>query len=253
MKQRGELDRGIVAERYVPLQWTEAQKKDLVNYKSGQVLLFHRSSHGVEKHEALIVERTDKLGIVARDQNGRERMVSPTQARSFSVHECQQIEVAPGDRLLLTGNRGGGGFRAINGELVKVRDVDGGRILLEDGRTLPANYHEFDHGYAITAHRSQGKTVDAVILSADAMKQELFYVGASRGRQEIVVVTSDREQLRGLLGTSTARPSVTELAREQASPHPAPTLAPEQPPLQTIEPSLLRKKDGHRRDLGMGR
>jgi hypothetical protein len=49
---------------------------------------------------------TDKSGIVARDQHGMERMVSPTQARSFSVHERQQIEVAPGDRLLLTGNRG---------------------------------------------------------------------------------------------------------------------------------------------------
>jgi len=253
MKLRGELDRGVVSERYVPLQWTEAQKKDLANYKSGQVLLFHRSSHGIEKHEALTVERTDKLGIDARDQHGMERTVSPSQARSFSVHERQQIEVAPGDKLLLTGNRGGAGFRATNGELVKVRDVDGGRIHLEDGRMLPANYHEFDHGYAVTAHRSQGKTVDAVILSADAMKQELFYVGASRGRQEIVVVTSDREQLRDLLGISTARPSATELAREQASPHPAPTLDYGQSLLQTIEPSLLRKKDGHRRDLGMSR
>ena len=134
----------------------------------------------------------------------------------------------------------------------EVRDVDGGRIHLEDGRTLPANYHEFDHGYAVTAHRSQGKTVDAVILSADAMKQELFYVGASRGRQEIVVVTSDREQLRNLLGISTARPSATELAREQ-TPHLAPRLCPEQPPLQIIEPSLLRQKSGYRHDLGMGR
>jgi ATP-dependent exoDNAse (exonuclease V) alpha subunit len=155
--------------------------------------------------------------------------------------------------LLLTGNRGGAGFRATNGELVKVHNVDGGRIHLEDGRTLPANYHEFDHGYAVTAHRSQGKTVDAVILSADAMKQELFYVGASRGRQEIVVVTSDREQLRNLLGVSTARPSATELAREQTQLHPAPMLAPEQSPLQSIEPSVLRKKDGPRRDLGMSR
>ena len=154
MKQRGELDRGIVSERYVPLQWTEARKKDLVNYKAGQVLLFHRSSRGIEKHEALTVERIEKLGIVARDQHGMERTVSPTQARSFSVHERQQIEVAPGDRLLLTGNRGATDFRATNGELVKVRDVDGGRIHLEDGRTLPANYHEFDHGYAVTAHRS---------------------------------------------------------------------------------------------------
>jgi ATP-dependent exoDNAse (exonuclease V) alpha subunit len=253
MKQRGELDRGVVSERYVSLQWTEAQKKDLVNYKPGQVLLFHRSSRGIEKHEALTVERTGNWGIVARDQHGVERTVSPTQARSFSVHERQQIEVASGDKLLLTGNRGGAGFRATNGELVKVRDVDGSRIHLEDGRTLPTNYHEFDHGYAVTAHRSQGKTVDAVILSADAMKQELFYVGASRGRQEIVVVTSDREQLRNLLGISTARPSATELAREQAPPHPAPMLNPEQLPLPTIEPSVLRKKDRHRHDLGMGR
>jgi ATP-dependent exoDNAse (exonuclease V) alpha subunit len=253
MKQRGELDRGIVSERYLPLQWTEAQKKDMVNYKSGQVLLFHRSSRGIEKHEALIVERIEKSGIVARDQHGMERTVSPTQARSFSVHERQQIEVAPGDKLLLTGNRGDAAFRTTNGELVKVRDVEGGRIHLEDGRTLPANYHEFDHGYAITAHRSQGKTVDAVILSADAMKQELFYVGASRGRQEIVVVTSDREQLREMLGISTARPSVTELAREQAQLHPAPMRSPERQPLQTIEPSLLRQKDGRRHDLRMSR
>ena len=253
MKQRGELDRGLVAERYVPLQWTEAQKRDLANYKSGQVLLFHRSSRGIEKHEALIVERIEKSGIVARDQHGMERTVSPSQARSFSVHKRQQIEVAPGDKLLLTGNRRGAGFRATNGELVKVRDVDGGRIHLEDGRTLPANYHEFDHGYAVTAHRSQGKTVDAVILSADAMKQELFYVGASRGRQEIVVVTSDREQLCNMLGISTARPSATELAREQAPPYPAPMRSPERPPLLTIEPSLLRQNGGRKHDLGMSR
>jgi ATP-dependent exoDNAse (exonuclease V) alpha subunit len=30
--------------------------------------------------------------------------------------------------------------------------------------------------------------VDGVILSADAMKQELFYVGASRGRSETSVI-----------------------------------------------------------------
>jgi conjugative relaxase-like TrwC/TraI family protein len=253
LKQRGELDRGIVSKRYVPLQWTEAQKKDLVNYKSGQVLLFHRSSHGIEKYEALTVERTDNWGIVAKDQHGIERTVSPTQARSFSVHERQQIEVAPGDRLLLTGNRRDASFRATNGELVKVRKIDSGRIHLEDGRTLPANFQEFDHGYAVTAHRSQGKTVDAVILSADAMKQELFYVGASRGRQEIVVVTSDRERLRELLGISTARPSATELAREQTPSHPLPKRGPEQSPSQVIEPSMLGQKSGHRRDLEMSR
>jgi hypothetical protein len=71
--------------------------------------------------------------------------------------------------------------------------------------------------------------------------------------QEIVGVTSGREQLRNLLSISTARPSATELAREQVPPHPAPMRSFERPPLQTIELSLLRKKDGHRHDLGMSR
>jgi hypothetical protein len=105
--------------------------------------------------------------------------------------------------------------------------MDNGRIQLEDGRTLPVNYCEFDHGYAITAHRSQGMTLDSVIVSADAMKQELFYVAASRGRQELAVITSEREQLRESLGVSTARPSATELIREQAQEHHTPERSPE--------------------------
>jgi hypothetical protein len=156
--------------------------------------------------------------ISGRQMEGVLRLAGREQA-PFSVHEQRSIEVAPGDRLLLTGNRRDADFRATNGELVKVHGVKSGRIQLEDGRTLPANYREFDHGYAITAHRSQGRTVDGVILFADAMKQELFYVGASRGRNEIAIVTSDRELLRESLGISSARPSAMELAREQTRSH----------------------------------
>ena len=69
-------------------------------------------------------------------------------------------------------------------------------------------------GYAVTVHRSQGKTVDQVIVSADAMKQELFYVAASRGREGISIVTSDVERLGESLGVSMARPSAIELANQ---------------------------------------
>jgi hypothetical protein len=49
------------------------------------------------------------------------------------------------------------------------------------------------------------------------MKKELFYVAASRGRSEIAVVTSDREQLRESVGVSMMRQSAIELARKQPS------------------------------------
>lgn len=178
-------------------------------------------------------------------------MVSPTQARSFSVHERHQIEVAPGDRLLLIGNRRETDFRATNGELAKVRSVDGGRIQLEDGRTLPANYHEFDHGYAITAHRSQGKTVDAVVLSGDGMKQEQFYVAASRGRNEISIITSDVDRLRESLGISAARPSASELSREQAHVHPTVSNGLPHLPALNIDPTTPQHDLGLDNSLGM--
>jgi ATP-dependent exoDNAse (exonuclease V) alpha subunit len=178
-------------------------------------------------------------------------MVSPTQARSFSVQERNQIEISPGDRLLLTGNRREADFRATNGELAKVRGVDGGRIQLEDGRTLPANYREFDYGYAITAHRSQGKTVDSVVLSGDMMKQELFYVAASRGRNGITVITSNMDQLRESLGISSARPSATELAREQVPIHPAKEHGPAHSPTPKIEPPMPRYEIAVGHEMGM--
>ena len=88
-----------------------------------------------------------------------------------------------------------------------------GRIQLDDGRTLPSNYRSFAHGYAVTAHRSQGKTVDSVIISGDGMPKELFYVAASRGRQSVTVITSDKERLRETVARSMARTSASELMR----------------------------------------
>jgi len=65
----------------------------------------------------------------------------------------------------------------------------------------------------VTAHRSQGKTVDAVVISGDAMKKELFYVAATRGREKVTVVTSDKELLRESVGRSGERQSASELVR----------------------------------------
>ena len=216
LKQHGQLGGGVELDRHVPLQWTEAQKKDIANYQPGQVLVFHRTSRGIEKHEALTVTSASGELITTRNERGVETMVGIGQARSFAVHDRQSIEVTAGDKLLMLANRKDDGFRATNGELTTVRSVDSDGIHLDDGRSIPANYREFTHGYAVTAHRSQGKTVDSVIISADVMKQELFYVSASRGREDIAILTSDVNRLGESLGVSMARPSALELANEIA-------------------------------------
>jgi conjugative relaxase-like TrwC/TraI family protein len=214
-KQAGLLKDPHRVTRDVALGWTTAQKCDWRNYCSGQVLNFHRAVKGVERNAALEVVRADCQGVVVRDRGGVERLVTRKQARSFEVFARSELEVAAGDRLLLSANRRQPGFMATNGEIVTVSRMDDrGCICLDDGRVVPSDYTQLAHGYAVTAHRSQGKTVDDVIVSADGMSRELFYVAASRGRSRITVITSDAEALRASVGRSSARQSATEFARK---------------------------------------
>jgi len=213
-KTIGAVGEGAHLTRHASLNWTTAQKGEARNFRPGQILGFHRAVKGIARNEALEVVRVEGERIIVRNESGREQTVTSRLAKSFDVLEQQPIDVAAGDRLLLTANRREQGFHATNGEIVTVGQVDTtGRIRLEDGRTLPANYRQFAHGYAVTAHRSQGKSVDAVIISADGMQKELFYVAASRGRGSVDVITSDKERLRDTIARSTARRSASELAR----------------------------------------
>jgi ATP-dependent exoDNAse (exonuclease V) alpha subunit len=137
------------------------------------------------------------------------------------VFERQEIEIAAGDKLLLQANWRDKKFRATNGELVTVARVDEGRIHLQDGRQMPAEYRQFTHGYAVTAHRSQGKTVDFEIIAAERMAQDLFYVSATRAREGLTVVTSDSVGLQESIGISGDRQSAIELARRAQPPTPS--------------------------------
>jgi ATP-dependent exoDNAse (exonuclease V) alpha subunit len=217
-KKAGELGQSTTLKRHVSFGWTTAQKSDYQNFRPGQTLEFHRAVKGISKHESVDVVRANDDGVVVRTTAGIERTLTSKQANCFDVMEAKPLDVAPGDRLLLTANRREGKLRTTNGELVTVSSVDSeGRIHLQDGRMLPADFRGFAHGYAVTAHRSQGKTVDSVIISADGMRKELFYVAASRGRESIIVIASDKERLTQTVAQTAARKSASELVR--GSPH----------------------------------
>ncbi len=201
--------------RHVSLNWTTAQKTNACNFHPGQFLGFHRAVNGIAKNETVEVVQVDDKRLIVRNTRGKKRTISAKQAKAFDVFERRTIEIAPGDKLVLTANRRDPAFKATNGEIVTVSEIDAkGRIHLEDGRVVPATFKQFAHGYAVTAHRSQGKSVDAVIISGDGMQKELFYVAASRGKEQVLVVTSDKERLRESIAQSTARPSASELVRK---------------------------------------
>jgi len=218
LKASGKLQGGQKVDSLHALNWTEAQRKDVRRYKPGQVLLFHKPTTGTKKNEAITVLRTEKGKIIGQRADGREIALTGKQAGCFGVFSKREIELAPGDQILMLANRkehGRGGLEVTNGDIDVVRMVDpAGRIHLKDGRILPANYRQFKYGYAVTAHRSQGKTVDGVIVSADRMAGELFYVAVSRAREYLQVITSNLPLLKETVAVDGTRLSATELAKQ---------------------------------------
>ena len=127
--------------------------------------------------------------------------------------KSRELKVAAGDWLLLQANHG---KEFINGERVQVREISGGRITLTDGRVLPGTFNTFTHGYAVTSHSSQSKTVDDVLLVASsrsfgAVNREQFYVSISRGRKRVQVFTDDVELLARRVTDSHERKAAVEL------------------------------------------
>jgi hypothetical protein len=226
-KRAGEIAAGEIFTQHTALNWTEAQKREPQNYRPGQLLEFHKAVKGMDKNETVEVVSVDGGRVIGRKANGSIVDVTSRQAKAYGVFEPESIEVSAGDKLLLRANWKQKGFRATNGELVTVAAVTPNAITLDDGRTLPAAYKQFSHGYAVTAHRSQGKTVDAEVIVAERMKHDLFYVSATRARESLTVITSDSLTLQESITLSGDRQSATELSKRACEAKPSRDVKPD--------------------------
>jgi hypothetical protein len=97
----------------------------------------------------------------------------------------------------------------------------GGDIKLTNGFIVPKNYGGLTHGYVVTSHASQGKTVDVPLValgseSFAAANREQLYVSLSRGRENVRLYTDDKAAMLDAVKGSSARLSATELMGDQA-------------------------------------
>jgi len=197
------------------LSWTEAQKNDVRQYRPGMAIRFHHRNSGFAKDETVAVLAVENDSIKVQRDDGSENLF-PLGAgcACFDVGQKRKLKIAAGDKLLLQANTVGKRF--INGELVEVRAIQGDSVVLADGRVIPQNYRTFTHGYAVTSHAAQGKTVDEVLVVASsrslaAVHQQQFYVSISRGRERCQIFTDDSERLRSHVTHSSERLAAVEV------------------------------------------
>jgi conjugative relaxase-like TrwC/TraI family protein len=205
---------------YKNLQFTEAQKGKLENYENGNFLIFHKKSKGnIQSGSRLqIIGTNGKDTILLKGANNEAVEMPLDQKQNFNVFTPRKIELAEGDKIRITGN--GKTLESVhlfNGGLYSVNGFDkNGNIRLSNGSTLSKEFGNFSHGYVMTSHASQGKTVDKVIISQSseslkASSREQFYVSASRGRQAIAIYTDDKTELLKAVAKSGERTSAIEL------------------------------------------
>ncbi len=191
-----------------PKSLTEAERGDKVNYQPGDVLVFHQNAKGHTRGDRLVVDAESPLPLEL--------------ANRFEAFKPGTLEVAPGDwvRITRNGTTADGRHKLYNGTLCKVKDFDdAGNIMLANGWSVARDFGHLAHGYAVTSHASQGRTVDVTFLgqaaaSFPASSKEQFYVSASRARKQVVIYTSDKEALREAIEQSDERLTATELVAD---------------------------------------
>jgi conjugative relaxase-like TrwC/TraI family protein len=218
LKAQGTLGRN---DETVPVfdsfSWTEAQKKNGRQYEPGQRLRFLRQTKMFERGEMVEIIGQPVAAhnmLRVRRADGAETLLKlGAGSACFDVGQSRELKVAAGDWLLLQANHG---KEFINGERVQIKAIENGKITLTDDRALPPRFNAFTHGYAVTSHSSQGKTVDEVLLVASsksfpAVTREQFYVSISRGRERVQVFTDDSELLAHRVKDSQDRKAAVEL------------------------------------------
>jgi conjugative relaxase-like TrwC/TraI family protein len=198
LKERSVLKDGVVMDVVSSLQWTKRQKEQISNYKEGYVVTPSKKIGKLEKGASYVVEKIE-IDSDGNKNNGQVFLTGGYElplkmAISFDVGLKRQIEVSPGDKILLQANDRKNGL--INGKVVTVESVQAdGALVMSDGLVVPSTYRQFTHGYVVTSHKSQGKTADHVVVAATKLDEKAAYVATSRGRMSCCIHTPDKNHL----------------------------------------------------------
>jgi AAA domain len=206
LKADGRLGEERTLAAWVPAQLTDAQKRDTTNYEPGDMLQFHQNATGHKKGSRLVVSEATMLPV--------------QDASRFEVYRPVQLALAVRDRIRVTANgwTKDGKHSLRNGALFTVEGFTRkGDPIVDHGWVIARDFGHIAHGYAVTSHAAQGKTVNKVFigLSSDsfpATNQRSFYVPVTRGKEQAVIFTDDRKELLSAVIRPDDPMSATELS-----------------------------------------
>jgi hypothetical protein len=216
---------------------TGADRTWAARYNVGDVLHYHTGSkaEGIERNSYARVQDVDARAnkLTVELENGTSVNYDPRRLRGVNVFTEATREFSTSDRIQFTepnktlgvANRDLGTITAIENAQMTVR-LDG-----KQPREINFNteeFRQFDHGYAVTSHSSQGLTAGRVLANIDTessrmlINTRLAYVAVSRASDDARIYTNNAETLGQRLAADISKtaaidfrpPSATEQTRE---------------------------------------
>ena len=201
-------------------QCTKAQLREAINYKIGMVL---RVPEGRGRNKRVVdwtVTASDPTRniVTARNRDGEEKVFKPKDLnpKDVGLYTPRKLDLATGDRVVFTENRRNDGYQNNETGTVIAVETDKVTIRKDDGKVIDlaaTDMHAVDHGWAVTVHRSQGRTVDRAFVAGMASKMAtamLAYVACTRERFHLRIFTDNIKALQ----KSWARVAERETAKD---------------------------------------
>jgi len=208
---------------------TGADRKWAARYEPGNVLQYTTGSKaaGIERDDFATVRSVDirKNQLTVDLQNGSFVTYDPRRLQGVHVFREVDREFVVGDKIQMTApnkdlgvaNRDLGTITAMrDGQVAVTMDGKDKRIVTFD----PREFRQFDHGYAITSHSSQGLTASRVLANIDTdssrglINDRLAYVAISRASDDAHIYTNDAETLEQKLAMDSTKKAALALPEQ---------------------------------------
>ncbi|MFC5410831.1 MobF family relaxase [Larkinella bovis] len=228
LREAGRIASGETAvPQLVNTNLTVAEKSDPRNYRTGQLIQFNQKLGGIERGSRWSVHSVTDGTVYIQDASGQKTALPLDRMDQFDVYRPNEIALSIGDRIRITRN----GYdankkRLTNGQMLDVVAVDrNGALRLHNKASkatysVPANFGHIAHGYCLTSHAAQGKTVDEVFIAQPAStfvatNLNQFYVSVSRARDGVHIYTDDKASLLAHASELGDRLSALELVKRK--------------------------------------
>ena len=187
----------VIKETFRSHDMTDARAAAAVNYDVGDVIEITYGFNGMRSGEFHVVEHVEVDSDTLTLDNGKKLDLKARHDKIRSG-ETRRIEIAAGECVMTTANDNRLGLA--NGEALTVKRVDANGSLecvnkYGVVKNIPASWRHLRYGYAVTSHKSQGRTVDRVVVAARELDGAQAYVAVSRGRTECSVHTPSNDEM----------------------------------------------------------